>query len=99
MLFDHLIWKALLAEQTPTRASAYPNSEVAIGANARFAETEGPELEFLRRIHLSSDLVAAIIKSVYLYRWSPEEAIRRSLTANQQIWRTWVDAAARDRLR
>ncbi len=88
--FDRDIWAKLLADARPDRATAYPVSEVVIGANARFVEAAPQISGFLRAYRSSSAETSAALAAGKAAGISVEQAALRFLKEKPESWRRWL---------
>ena len=95
--FDAAIWAEMNATDRPTRATAYPVSNVIIGANAAFAREAPGIISVLDAYETTNALVSQYLAYMRDNNATPEQAAVEFLRANADIWRPWVseDAAAR----
>jgi glycine betaine/proline transport system substrate-binding protein len=85
------------ATDRPTRATAYPVSDVIIGANSAFARVAPGIIAVLDAYETTNALVSESLAYMRDNNASPERAAAEFLRANVALWRPWVseDAAAR----
>ena len=95
--FDAAIWAEMNATDRPTRATAYPVSDVIIGANAAFAREAPGIIAVLDAYETTNALVSQSLAYMRDNNATPEQAAVEFLRANVDLWRPWVseDAAAR----
>lgn len=95
--FDQAIWDALNAEDNPTEATAYPTSNVIIGANAEFAAEAPVTIGFLEAYETTNAMVSVWLAYMQENDATPQEAAVAFLQANPDLWSNWVaeDVAAR----
>ncbi|MCW5696284.1 MAG: ABC transporter substrate-binding protein [Bauldia sp.] len=96
--FDAAIWDALVASDNPTEATAYPVSNVIVGANAAFAAGAPGIIAFLEAYETSSAIVSQALAWMQANDASPEEAAVAFITANRDIWGAWVSDDIADRV-
>ncbi len=96
--FDPAVWDALSAGDAKA-ATAYPTSEVVIGANAAFAGQAPNVAALFRNWRLSSAVVGEALAYMRERRATADEAAARFLESHPEIWTGWVpeDVAARIR--
>lgn len=95
--FDAVIWADLTTNPNPTQATAYPVSDVIIGANADFA-TEAPGvIVFLEAYETTNAEVSASLAFMRDNNATPEDAALWFLRENSDVWGAWVapEVAAR----
>ncbi len=85
------------ATDTPTAATAYPVSNVIIGANAEFAAEAPTTIAFLDAYGVSNALVSTWLAYMQENDATPAEAAVAFLKADPDVWTQWVpaDVAAR----
>ena len=95
--FDQAVWDALNANDNPTEATAYPTSNVIIGANTEFANEAPATIAFLDAYETTNAVVSEWLAYMQENDASPEEAAVAFLQANPDLWSGWVseDVAAR----
>lgn len=96
--FDREIWAKMLAEARPDRATAYPVSEVVIGANARFVDAAPQIATFLRAYRSSSAETSAALAAGRAAGISVEQATLRYMKEKPETWRRWVPAEIASRV-
>ena len=97
--FDPAVWAALKSRDDAKAATAYPTSDVVIGANAGFAR-QAPEVAALfRRWRSRSAVVGEALAFMRERNATADEAALRFLKTHPEIWTGWVpdDVAARIR--
>ncbi|HEX7038593.1 MAG TPA: ABC transporter substrate-binding protein [Trueperaceae bacterium] len=86
------------APQRATRACAYPASRAVVALGSRFKD-EAPEgvRRFLTAYHGSSAMLSRALAHMHATGAEPQEAARRFLATEPEVWRSWLDpeAAAR----
>jgi len=96
--FDPDVWDAMLAEERPSAATAYPVSRVIIGANKEFAEA-APELAaFLTAYSSTSAATSAALAYMQESGASAEDAARHYLKENQETWAAWLPEEVAERV-
>jgi glycine betaine/proline transport system substrate-binding protein len=95
--FDATIWAEMNATDRPTRATAYPVSDVIIGANAAFAREAPGIIAVLDAYETTNALVSRYLAFMRDNNATPEAAAIQFLRDNTDLWRPWVseDAATR----
>jgi glycine betaine/proline transport system substrate-binding protein len=88
--FDREVWTTMLAAARPDRATAFPVSEVVIGANARFVETAPGIAAFLRAYRSTAADTSAALAAGRAARISVEQAAVRFMKEKPQVWRRWL---------
>jgi len=96
--FDQAVWDALNANENPTQATAYPVSNVIIGANTEFAASAPNIVAFLDAYETTNALVSEWLAYMQENEASPEEAAEAFLQANPDIWSAWVPAEVAERV-
>jgi glycine betaine/proline transport system substrate-binding protein len=95
--FDQAVWDALNATDNPTQATAYPNSNVIIGANTAFANEAPQTIAFLDAYETTNALVSQWLAYMQENEATPAEAAEAFLKATPDVWTQWVspEVAAR----
>jgi glycine betaine/proline transport system substrate-binding protein len=88
--YDKQVWDQMLAAEHPTQATAYPTSEVIVGANADFAKKAPRTVEFLKNYETESALVSRMLAYMRDENATPEKAADHFLATEQQVWTAWV---------
>lgn len=88
--FDRQIWTRMLAEPRPDKATAYPVSEVIIGANARFVEAAPALAAFLRAYRSTAADTSAALAGARAAGIPVERAAVRFLKDKPELWRHFV---------
>lgn len=96
--FDREIWAKMIAEARPERATAYPVSEVVIGANVRFVESAPQITAFLKAYRSSSAQTSAALAAGKAAGISVEQAALRFMKEKPEVWRGWVPAEVANRV-
>lgn len=97
--FDRKVWATMLAEEAPTAATAYPVSEVVIGANAEFMKSAPDVVAFLINYETTNRIVSTALAQMHQTGASAEEAAKYFLKTREDIWTPWVPADVADRIR
>jgi glycine betaine/proline transport system substrate-binding protein len=90
--FDQAIWDALNAEEQPAEATAYPVSNVIIGANTAFAAEAPGVIAFLDAYETTNLMVSRYLAFMQENEATPEEAAVQFLKDNPDVWGNWVSA-------
>lgn len=88
--FDREVWTRMLAEARPERATAFPVSEVIIGANVRFVEAAPGLAGFLRAYRSTAADTSAALAAGRAANVSVEQAAKRFLREKPELWRPWL---------
>jgi glycine betaine/proline transport system substrate-binding protein len=88
--FDKAIWDELQASDAPTKATAYPVSDVIVGVNKAFAGEARNVVAFLTAYETTSAIVSQALATMHADALSPEEAAKRFLKEQPDLWRAWV---------
>lgn len=96
--YDPAVWKQLARDRKPTRATAYPVSEISIGANAGFAADAPQIIAFLRNYKTSNLLVSGALADMNRSGKDATEAAETFLITNRNLWRSWLPEAIADRV-
>jgi glycine betaine/proline transport system substrate-binding protein len=91
-------WAALASDPRHPRAVAYPPVEVWIGANAAFAAKAPAVVAFLAKYRTSAAMINAVLADIRATRSDDGAAAIKFLKDNPALWRSWVDAAAADKI-
>lgn len=97
--FDPATWEAMLASDRPTAATAYPVSEVIIGANSEFAKSAPAVVEFLTKYETTNRIVSQALAQMRQTGASAEEAAKYFLKTREDVWTPWVPADVAERVR
>lgn len=89
--FDAEIFEALATDPDPAAATAYPDVEVVVGANRRFAEAAPNVIAFLTAYETDSDLINDALAYMQETGATAEQAAVRFLKAQPDVWRTWLE--------
>ena len=90
--FDRTVWDDMLKSANPERATAYPSSDVIIGANKAFAEKAPIVAEFLKRYRTSNALVSEALAYMREAGVEPDAAATHFLSEKPEVWHEWVPA-------
>lgn len=95
--FDAVIWADLTTNPNPTQATAYPVSDVIIGANTDFAAEAPGVIAFLDAYETTNAEVSQSLAYMRDNNATPEDAALWFLRENADIWSAWVspEVAAR----
>lgn len=96
--FDKAVWTAMLAQARPDKATAYPVSEVIIGANARFAAAAPGIAALLRAYRSSAAETSAAMAAGRAANLTMEQAALRFLKEKPELWRRWLPKDVADRV-
>jgi len=91
--YDEAVFMALATERNPTRATAYPVVEVAVGANRRFAETAPNLVTFLSAYKTDAAMVSDALAYMQETEGSAEDAALNFLQTRADVWRTWLTSS------
>jgi glycine betaine/proline transport system substrate-binding protein len=90
--FDKEAWAAMLAADRPQRATAFPVSEVVIGANKAFVDSAPQLAAFLRTYRSTADATSKALATGRAAGLSPEQSAAKFLKERPEDWRSWVPA-------
>ena len=90
--FDQAIWDAMNAADNPTAATAYPISNVIIGANTEFADAAPGVVAFLEAYETTSLMVSQSLAFMQESGATPAEAAEEFLRVNPDVWTAWVSS-------
>lgn len=96
--FDQEVWRKMLAEQRPDKATAFPVSEVIIGANARFVVATPGIAAFLRAYRTTAADTSAALAQRRAANLTVEQGAIHFLKARPQLWRRWLPEEIANRL-
>jgi glycine betaine/proline transport system substrate-binding protein len=96
--FDPAIWKQLARERKPSKATAYPVSEISIGTNTAFADKAPQIIAFLQRYRTSNKLVSQALASMNRSGQGAAHAADQFMKIHEVLWRSWVPADVADRV-
>lgn len=96
--YDPTVWKQLARDRNPTKATAYPVSEINIGASTRFAEDAPQIIAFLKNYRTSNDLVSRALADMNRSGQGAAMAAEVFLAKNTELWRSWVPAEVAKRV-
>jgi glycine betaine/proline transport system substrate-binding protein len=89
----------LIASAAPTKATAYPESRVVIGANKAFTEV-APELTaFLRAYSSTNAATSSALAFMRDTNATPDEAAANFLKSSEDAWTAWVPADVAERVK
>jgi glycine betaine/proline transport system substrate-binding protein len=89
--FDAEIFEALATDPDPSAATAYPDVEVVVGANRRFAGAAPNVIAFLMAYETDSALINAALAYMQETGATAEEAAVRFLNTRPDVWRAWLE--------
>lgn len=96
--YDKATWDAMMEAEEPKAATAYPVTNVVVGANSEFLE-EAPALrEFFMNYGTTAAQTSAALAFMQENDAEPEAAAQRFLQKNPDVWRTWVPEAVAERV-
>jgi glycine betaine/proline transport system substrate-binding protein len=91
--YDEARWKALNEVKEPKdarNATAYPVSEVRVGANKAFVDKAPQIRAFLERYRTSAKLVSESLAYMRQTKGSADDAARQFLKTRADLWAGWV---------
>lgn len=97
--YDPEVWNALIEEENPTRACAYPLETVYIAVNTRLIKEAPSVVEFLKKYRTSNELTSKLLAYMQDNRASEEETARYFLRNYQDVWTEWVPAEVAERVK
>jgi glycine betaine/proline transport system substrate-binding protein len=97
--FDRAVWEAMLAADRPKAATAFPVSEVIVGANAEFAKAAPSITAFLTAYETTNKIISSALAQMRNTGASPEEAAKYFLKTREDVWLPWVAADVAERVR
>ncbi len=90
--FDKTVWDAMLASETPRQATAYPVSEVVIGANKAFVDAAPGLATFLRAYRSTAEATSRALAAGREAGLTPEQSALKFLKDQPAAWRAWLPA-------
>lgn len=97
--FDRKVWSEMLASDRPKAATAFPVSEVVIGANAEFMRKAPDVVAFLINYETTNKIVSSALAQMHQTGATADEAARYFLKTREDVWTPWVPADVADRVR
>lgn len=80
------------------KLGAFPTSIVTTVVTETFAESHPAETEFMRNVAFTNDQMSGLLAWQEANNASGEEAAVQFLTNNKDVWREWLNDAAREKL-
>ena len=103
--YNKEVWDKLLAQTddggdlaSVTEATAYPNTELMIGVNSRFADKAPKLTEFFSNYKTSSQIVSEALSDMQENDTRGDDIAKRFLTQYPDIWTQWVPADVAERV-
>ncbi|UJF24431.1 ABC transporter substrate-binding protein [Suttonella sp. R2A3] len=103
--YDEAIWSNLLAATDKDAdltkvesATAYPDSQLAIGVTTAFAQSAPQTIEFLSRYHTSSEIVSEALADMRNNDTRDEAIAKRFLEKYPDLWIQWVSPEVATRI-
>jgi glycine betaine/proline transport system substrate-binding protein len=96
--YDPVVFRDLVEQPNPKRASAYPLSDVIIGANLEFSEKAPKIISFLQNYQLSVNIVNELLAYMHDQDTDAEGAALYFLKDYRLVWSSWVDNPMRDKI-
>ncbi len=90
--FDEAVWAELKRQDSPARATAYPDSRVVIGANVDTVRDAPAIAAFLKAYTTSSELTSRMLAAARAAGITPEAQAKVFLKDNPDLWKRWVPA-------
>lgn len=97
--YDEAVWKAMLESETPTAATAYPETRVVIGASTEFTGESEALRDFFMRYGTTADQTSAALAYMQEENAEPDEAAEMFLREYPEVWSAWVPAEVSDRVK
>lgn len=94
-VYEAAAWNRLMAAKQPndvTQATAYPQIQVVIGVNAKFAATAPKIVKFLENYKTTSALVSEGLAHMQDNGGSVDKAAQSFLRNHPDVWSQWVPA-------
>ena len=96
--FDPDVWKQLARDRKPSKATAYPISEISISANASFAERAPGIMAFLRAYGTTNEMVSGALADMKRSGEGAAQAAATFMAENPSVWRSWLAPEVADRV-
>ena len=96
--YDKAVWDAMMAEERPTEATAYPQTKVVIGANTEFTEKSEEITEFFMQYSTTSAETSAALAYMHDNDAEADEAALEFLRTKPDVWTKWVPADVAERV-
>ncbi|ORE92573.1 glycine betaine-binding protein [Stappia sp. 22II-S9-Z10] len=90
--FDQAVWDEMMEAETPTQATAYPETRVVIGANTEFTAAAPALREFFMAYGTTAAETSAALAYMRNEDATPDEAAAVFLKDHGDIWKSWVSA-------
>ncbi len=97
--FDKAVWDAMTATERPAKATAYPVSDVIVGANKAFVDAAPTVAAFLEAYETTSADVSQALAYMQDNKAEPADAARWFLKEKPEAWKGWVPADVADKVR
>lgn len=96
--YDEKTWAAMMAAETPTAATAYPETKVVVGANTAFTKAAPNLRAFFSRYSTTSEQTSAALAYMHDEDATAEETAEVFLRDHPEVWRSWVPEAVAEKL-
>lgn len=96
--FDQAIWDEMKAADKPTRATAYPVSEVAIGSNLEFPDKAPQLASMFKSYTMTAELTSQMLAKAREAGITPEAQALRFLKERPEVWRSFVAPEVADKV-
>lgn len=96
--YDKAVWDAMMAEERPTEATAYPQTKVVIGANTEFTEKSEEITRFFQEYSTTSAQTSAALAYMHDNDAEADEAALEFLRTKPDVWTKWVPAEVAERV-
>lgn len=95
--YDEATWNAMMESDTPTAATAYPQTRVVIGANVDFTKKSKELTDFFSAYGMTSADTSAALAYMHDNDAEADDAAMEFLREHKDIWSKWVpqDVASR----
>ncbi len=90
--FDPAIWAALKSQDAPTRATAFPDSRVVIGASVDLVRDAPRLASFLKAYTTTSAFTSQMLAAARSGGITPEAQAKLFLKNHPEIWKAWLPA-------
>lgn len=103
--YDEAVWDRVIAATADdgdlagvSEATAYPDTQLAIGVNSRFTEKAPQLMEFLSNYHTNSQIVSEALADMQENDTRGDDIAKRFLTQYPDVWTQWVPAEVAERV-
>ncbi|MCX7801677.1 MAG: ABC transporter substrate-binding protein [Meiothermus ruber] len=97
--YDAETWNALIGQDNPSKATAFPMETVYNAVNTRLAREAPSVVEFLKKYRTSNALTSELLAYMEENRAKEEEVARHFLKTHPELWTAWVPAEVAERVK